>query len=522
LRVADVVEVLEHWAAGRPLRAIGKSLGLDRNTVAKYVGPARQAGYGPRAGPPPEGWAAFVAHVCPELGRARKNGAAWGELAERHAEIVERLQVNRPSTVWQRLHDEEGLQASLPSFRRYALANFPEAYGRRQGITVLRDDPPPGEEAQVDYGRLGKWTDPFSGETMILNAFVLVLSFSRHMFVAVVRRMDAGTWLECHVRAFTFFGVIPRRIVLDNLKSGVLHPDLYDPLLNRGYAELAHHFGCLIDPARSAKPKDKPRVERQIPFVRESFWTGRTFSSLEEINSSAERWCLRVAGSRDHGTTHTPPVLLFQTIEQSAMLALPTTPFEIVTWAKAKVGRDCHAQVRSSLYSIPSRYVGQRLDVRLGPSLVRFYAGTELAKTHLRGKPGQRQTDWNDYPPEKAAFFQRTPAWCREHASQLGQHVRAAVDELLDQHQLHYLRQSQGIIRLAETYGQARLDAACGRALAYGNPRYRTIKTILEQGLDPHQAEPARPSIARVGAYLRGPDALLGLGHTVHQEEVLV
>src|SRR5215813_12740245 len=83
------------------------------------------------------------------------------------------------------------------------------------------------------------------------------------------------------------------------------------------------------------------------------------------------------------------------------MLALPTTPFEIVSWAKAKVGRDCHAQVQNSQYSIPSRYVGQRLDVRIGTKLVRFYAGAELAKTHLRGKPGQRQTDWSDYPPEK-------------------------------------------------------------------------------------------------------------------------
>jgi hypothetical protein len=354
----------------------------------------------------------------------------------------------------------------LPSFRRYALAAFPEAYGRRPSITVRRDDPPPGEEAQVDYGRLGKWTDPQTGETVVLNAFILVLSFSRHMFVAVVRRMDAATWLDCHVRAFAFFGAVPSRIILDNLKSGVLHPDLYDPLLNRGYAELAHHFGCLIDPARAAKPKDKPRVERQVPYVRESFWTGRTFGSLDEINAGAERWCLRVAGPRDHGTTRTAPLLLFQTLEQPAMLALPTTPFEIVTWAQAKVARDCHVQVQSSFYSIPWRYVGQTLDVRIGKVIVRFYVGTELVKTHLRGKPGQRQTDWNDYPPEKAAFFLRTPNWCREQASQLGQHVRAAVDELLDQHHLHHLRQSQGIIR-AKRRGHAvllaqNLENPCG------------------------------------------------------------
>jgi hypothetical protein len=113
--VADVVEVLEHWAAGRPLRAIAKRLGLDRNTVAKYVGPARQAGFGPGTGPPGAGWAAFVAEACPELGKAPKNGAAWDELATRHDEIVERLNVNRPSTVWQRMHDDAGLLVSRSS-----------------------------------------------------------------------------------------------------------------------------------------------------------------------------------------------------------------------------------------------------------------------------------------------------------------------------------------------------------------------------------------------------------------------
>ncbi len=252
--------------------------------------------------------------------------------------------------------------------------------------------------------------------------------------------------------------------------------------------------------------------------MRESFWTGRSFSSLEEINAAAERWCLRVAGPRKHGTTRTPPLLLFETIEQAAMLPLPSTPFEIVTWARAKVARDCHVQVQGSLYSIPWRYVGHTLDVRIGAIIVRFYSGAELAKTHLRGKPRQRQTDWNDYPPEKAAFFQRTPAWCRDQAAKLGPHVYAAVGELLDRHHLHHLRQSQGIIRLAETYGEVRLDAACERALAYGNPHYRTIKTILEKALDPQRAEFDRLSIASVGAFLRGPDALFSVSHAAHEE----
>jgi hypothetical protein len=119
----------------------------------------------------------------------------------------------------------------------------------------------------------------------------------------------------------------------------------------------------------------KPRVERQVPFVRDSFWTGRSFESLEQINVDAERWCLTVAGERRHGTTRTEPLLLFRTLELPAMLPLPATPFEVVTWARAKVARDCHVQVEGSLYSIPWRYVGQTLDVRLGATIVRFYAG---------------------------------------------------------------------------------------------------------------------------------------------------
>jgi len=160
LLVANVVEVLEHWTAGRPLRAIAESLGLDRNTVRKYITPAREAGFGPGTGPPPEGWVAFVARVCPQLGTARSTGAAWQELAARHDEIAERLKVNRPSTVWQRMHDEAGLRASLPSFRRYALATLPDAYGRRPGITLRRDDPPPGEEALCGKSHSASYVAP--------------------------------------------------------------------------------------------------------------------------------------------------------------------------------------------------------------------------------------------------------------------------------------------------------------------------------------------------------------------------
>jgi hypothetical protein len=262
----------------------------------------------------------------------------------------------------------------------------------------------------------------------------------------------------------------------------------------------------IIDPARSGKPRDKARIERVIPYIRDSFWSGREFTSLEEINRQAAQWCLKVAGVRDHGTTHQQPLTLFHLTEEKQLKPLPAVPFEIVTWHQAKVALDCHVQVANTLYSVPYRYVGKRVDVKLGSRIVEIYLDYELIKTHMRGDRGRRVTDWNDYPPEKAAFFHRTPQWCRHKASQIGQSTRETVESLLNEHALHYLRQCQGILRLVDTYGEERLEQACARANAFGDPSYRTVKTILERGLDkqPPIFEPLRVT----GAFLRGPEEL--------------
>jgi hypothetical protein len=144
--------------------------------------------------------------------------------------------------------------------------------------------------------------------------------------------------------------------------------------------------------------------------------------------------------------------------------------------------------------------------VRLGAEVVEFYLDYELVKVHLRGAKGQKITDWNDYPPEKSAFFQRTPEWCCSKASLIGKATRETIESLLEEHALHNLRQCQGILRLAEKYGQERLELGCTRANAFGDPTYRTVKTILERGLDkePVSFEPATTA----GAFLHGPDGL--------------
>jgi len=164
--------------------------------------------------------------------------------------------------------------------------------------------------------------------------------------------------------------------------------------------------------------------------------------------------------------------------------------------------------VANTLYSVPYQYVGKTVDVKLGSKVVEIYLDYKLIKTHSRGERGRRVTDWNDYPPEKAAFFQRTPDWYRHKASLIGPFTREAVEALLKEHAFHHLRQCQGILRLGEKYGQERLEQACARANAFGDPCYRTVKTILERELDrqPLLFEPVRAA----GAFLHGPEELCG------------
>lgn len=503
----DAAEILEHWQAERSMRAIASSLAVDRDTVRKYVRVAQAQGYRPGpGGGPPQGWRAWVAENFPGLTERGRWAPTWAELEGFREEIVAGLRETCAATVWQRLRDEEGLRASYNSFRRYVKRRMPGA-GKQTRITVRREDPPPGEEAQVDFGYLGLWRDPLTGKARRVWMFAMELSFSRYPYARAFFSQDQKAWQEGHIKAMEFYGGVPGRVVLDNLKAGVLKPDLYDPRFNRGYEELARHYGFLIDPARAGKARDKARVERLIPYIRSSFWKGREFPDPEEINPGLEQWCRKVAGMRVHGTTRQRPLEVFLALEKPALKPLPREPFEMATWYRAKLGDDCHVYVAGGGYSVPHQYRGEVLDVRMTDTLVQCFLDHELVKTHCRVAKGKRSTDWNDYPPDKGAFFSRTPEWCRARAAQMGEAVVDVVEGLLQDHLLHHLRQVHGILRLGDKYGPARLNAACTRALAYEDPRYRTIKNILEKGLDRDMLV-ATPAPAVAGAFLRGPGEL--------------
>jgi transposase len=506
--VVDVTEILIHWHAGRSISEVSTSLNVDRKTIRKYLAPAVAAGLRPGGAPLGRAeWAALVLGWFPHLADTSLRQVTWPEIAIHHEYVVAQLKAGvTQATIHQRLRDEHGLRASVASVKRYIAANLAEEV-RRDQVVVLRDPVAAGEEAQIDYGHLGWWVDPAMGRRRKVWAFVMVLCCSRHMFVRPVLTMDQRAWTEAHVEAFAFFGGVPRRLVPDNLRTGVDKPDLYDPKINRSYAELAEHYGVLVDPARVRKPRDKAQVERPMPYVRDSFWRGREFVSVAQMQSAALAWCAEVAGNRPcRALEGASPASVFAAVEAQALGALPVRRFVLATWSTPRVGPDIHAKVGKTIYSVPWRLIGEKVDARETWNAVQFFHKGQLMATHARKDRGKR-TDLSHYPPDKVAFRMRTPVWCRTRAAEIGPNCVAVIAGLLEVDVLHRLRAAQGVVGLATKHGAARLDAACAKAIAAGDPTYRTVKGILAVGAE---ADPTPPATGDGGAaaHLHGPSRL--------------
>jgi transposase len=512
IKVIDVVELLVHWHAGRRVGELSSSLGVDPKTVRKYVGPAVAAGLVP-GGPPlsVEQWSALVAGWFPELVDRSRRQSTWPEIEPHRERIKGWLGVVTVSTIHQRLRDDLGLLASESSLRRFIWANFDEDVARA-AVRVLRDTPPPGDEAQVDYGLLGRWFDPVAERMRRVWGFMLVLTYSRLMFLRPVLTMDEASWVEAHVLAFEFFGGAVRRVVPDNLKTGVIKPDLYDPKINKAFGEFAAHYGCLVDPARALKPRDKATVERHVPYARDSFFAGRAdeFADLASMQADALRWCAQVANLRHcRPLERVAPQAVFDADEHDALMPLPRQAFELARWSTPKVNPDIHIKVGKALYSVPWQHIGATVDARETVRTIEVFLDAKLIKTHARIERG-RQTDHADYPPEKIAFFMRTPAWCRRRAAELGDAVVEVVAAIMEVNALYRLRQAQGVVRLADTHGTERLDAACRRAIKVGDPSYKTVKGILAAGTEGDGDDrPATPPSAP--AHLHGPRRLFDI-----------
>jgi transposase len=390
--------------------------------------------------------------------------------------------------VWRLLReDRPPILVSYPSVKRFVHHHVAPKTPR----TTVRLETPPGRQAQVDFGQVHL---RIAGQRTRLWAFVMTLAYSRHRFVRFVEHQDIQTWLDCHVRAFEFFGGVPETVLLDNLKAGVERPDLYDPTINRAYGELERHYGFTVDPARVATPEHKGKVERAMPTVRQQLVAGRDYDDLAAANEAALAWCRDGVGREPHGTTQEPPLERFERDERAALLPLPPTAFECPTWAEAKVHPDHHIVFGRSYYSLPTRFVGKTVWVRATARLVEIYLDDELIKTHPRAsRRGTWVTDESDYPDAARAFLMAHPQYCRKKAAELGAHVGRFVEAILADHAIRNLRKAQAVLRLGEKYGAERLDEACQYLLSFDTTELRRLQRVLDKGV-PTLARPQEPA----------------------------
>jgi transposase len=408
------------------------------------------------------------------------------------------------AAIHQRL-GEQGFGGSLSALYRFLHRIDPP-----QPDATVRVETAPGAEAQVDFGYAGRMLDPESGRLRKAWAFVMTLSWSRHQYIEFVWDQRVATWLTLHRHAFEYFGGVPRRIKLDNLKAAITKACVDDPQVQQAYRECAEHYGFLIDPCRPRTPEHKGKVESGVHYVKRNFLGGRTPTSITQANAEVLDWCGTTAGQRRHGTTKEQPLRRFTTTERSVLLPLPANPYDLAIWKVATVQRDCYVVFENAYYSVPFRLVTQQVQIRGGCTEVRIYTQDwQLVATHPRASSaGERLTHPNHLPPEKLPGLLLGKDSCRARAAAIGSATSEVVESLFADPAVDRLRTVGRILRLEETFGATRLEAACARALTFAEPAHRTIKQILTQGLD-HQIAPTTTA-PEARTFVRSPVELLG------------
>ncbi len=275
----------------------------------------------------------------------------------------------------------------------------------------------PGRQAQVDFCYVGMMIDPLTHKQRKAYAFIMVLSHSRYRFVRFVFRQDIANWIDCHIRAFHFFGGVPETVMLDNLKAGVLKADIYDPVFNRSYGELERHYGFVCDPNKVKTAQHKGKVERSVKLVRQQLLAGRSFEDIEQVNAGALHWCRHEIANQVTRTTGRTPWELFTDQEKATLKPLPATDYERALWQEVKVHLDQQVMLEGSYYSVPTSYIGQALWLRTTQRMVKIYEDTQKIKSHIRAtNRGQWITDPQDYPMHKQDFLTKDKDYCVQQA----------------------------------------------------------------------------------------------------------
>ncbi|OBA86946.1 transposase [Mycolicibacterium mucogenicum] len=490
--VNEIREVLRVWlgVAGLPApgyRTIAAHCGVDRKTVRRYVEAAQAAGLHRSDGVEAvdDGLIGAVADAVRPV-RPDGHGAAWEQLLGFEDQITAWVAGDgerRPLTITkiETLLARQGCVVPYRTLNRFAGERC--GFGRKD-TTVRVADGDPGVECQIDFGYLGMLTDADDGRRRKVHALIFTAAYSRHMFVWLTYSQTLAAVIAGCQAAWEFFGGVFTVLIPDNLKPVIAAADAVNPRFTQGWLDYAGHVGFLTDPARVRSPKDKPRVERAVQYVRRNFWDGETFTSIEQAQQAVTAWCLRTAGTRIHGSTCARPVEVFTTEEQPLLLAVPGA-YDVPMFKTVKVHRDFHAEVAKALYSLPEQWIGTALDVRADSELVKFYHRGTLVKVHPRQPAGGRSTDRADLPEHKVGYALRDLttliATCAAYGPNVGIYAERILDDPLPWTRMRTVYRLQGLVR---RYGAGRVEQACSLSLDLEVVSVNKIASMLERATE--------------------------------------
>ena len=350
----DIAEVVRRWQSGISQRGISTGTGLSRATVRRYIEAVVEAGLTRDGAAPSEDQLTRLVGLTllQALGRLRRRPTrslrSVGRPGVRVADGRSVAGDPHPRVAC-------GLVDAEVSYASCGAVHPVGGVGRDEApATVRMEESAPGEVAEMDFGRLGLIEDPETGRRRAVWALIIVLTYSRHSFVWPTFSQKLVDVIEGLEAAWAFFEGVPKYLVIDNFPAAVAGVDPLHPRLTRGFLEYSQHRGFISDPARVRHPRDKPRVERGVPYVRERFFKGGEFTGLSDMRSAARRWCLEVAGQRIHGTTRRQPLTVFRQEERHTLGEWDAEPYEMTDWRTAKVHPDHHIACQYALYSVPS------------------------------------------------------------------------------------------------------------------------------------------------------------------------
>lgn len=464
-------------------RKIARACGVNRETVAVYLKRAEKLGLSwpipdgltdvqldallfplPANPPGPERPLPDCAYIYEELRSHKKLNLTlmqlWMEYKERHC---------------------EGLQYT----------QFCEHYHRwrRKLDYVMRQEHRAGDKMFVDFCDGLPLVNKETGEIIRTHLFVGVWGFSNFTYAEAVLDQAAPRWARCHVHAFDYSGAVPHALVPDNLKSAVTKPCLYEPELNRSYAELAAHYNTAVLPARVRRPRDKAKAEAGVLVAQRwilAVLRHKTFFTLVEMND-AIRELLEVLNTRLMKKLKKSRRELFETQDRPAALRLPERAYQYAEWRKARVNFDYTIDVDHHIYSVPYRFLRDELDVRLTVTTLEAFQRGERIAAHVRSYKQGGQTILDEHrPPEHRKFLEWTPSRIIAWAAKTGPATAAVVSRNMTgrRHPEEGFRACRGIIGLGEKYGADRVEAAARRAVKFEACSYKYIRSILVAGLD--------------------------------------